>query len=156
MMISETSNPTLTHAGADEPGSLNPALLIASAINTQGNIDLCAVEDGRARRGARVELCLDGQGRILQRRYWADASDPSGRIDSVRRGRSEPLDMMLLAAGLEHVFGPATPPLFRLTRRSGNGPRQLAHPGKECDRERMRILHDAFAIQLLAYEERLV
>lgn len=164
---------------ADKSGHLNPAMLIASTINMRGNIDLPLVEIGAVECGAGVEFGICGDGEIVQQRYRVDQfgdtrgseirrgggplrdqRPPVGALNGsgagVRRSDPEPLDMVLLASGLTYLLEAHTPPLFRLTSSSKRGRMQLACAGSAFDHRRIRLLHDAFAIHLLAYEERLV
>ena len=170
-----------TDQRSDEYGCLNPAMLIAATINTRGNIDLPMVENGAVAAGAGVEFGICGDGEVVQQGYRVDRSSESrgsssdirgmngewhgvrGPVEAlaesdraVRRLDPEPLDMILLASGLTHVLERHTPPLFRLKSDSGGGRIRLACEGEAFDHRRIRLLHDAFAIHILAYEERLV
>ncbi len=129
------------------PTRLVPALLVASAVNPEGNIDL-AVGDGQ---GGRAEFYIGPEGELYQRRYWQSPTQRFRHVVVHRRGGEEPLDMAFFAACLSGTLGEHTPELFRLER-SG----RLVLQGAERDGERLRILRDAFNIYLLAYEERLV
>ncbi len=135
-------------------GRLNPALLIAAAINREGNIDLCMVENGSAVPRAGIEFCLGEDGEIYQRRYWTVEGEDG--VADVCQGPAEPLDMIDLAMGLNHAFGPHAPVLFHLRPGTPGGRPRLAFPGPVSDRARLKILHDAFTIQLIAYEEHLI
>ena len=134
---------------AGRPQPLIPAFLIAASINAEGNIDLAARDDG-GEGHARIEFGLGREGEVFQRRYRIGAA---GRLWS---DEPEPLDMVALAESLAYTFGADVPPLFRLAAPEAGRPCRLALPGGERDRERLKVLYDAFSIYLLAYEEHLV
>lgn len=162
-----------------DAGLLNPAMLIAATINSRGNIDLPLVENGALTTCAGVEFGICGDGEVVQQRYRVDQlgatrgddirglagasqgarsrlDDSTERGAAVRRFDPEPMDMVLLASGLAHLLERHTPSLFRLSTDPGGGRVRLACTGEAFDHRRIRLLHDAFAIHLLAYEERLV
>lgn len=117
--------------------TLDAALLIASAMNASGELEL---PDARGASDGVVCFLPDGEGRLLQR---------EGQT-------ARPADLRVLAAGLQHLFGTLTPPLFQFAEaRSASLPR-FAMEGREADQERVRLLHRAFSIFLLAFEEALV
>lgn len=151
MMMSDVSAAASQEDRVQGEHALNPVLLIAATINDRGNIDLCAVEDGRALPNVRVEFLLGGRGEILQRRY---REDESGVGYARPAGAAAPMDSLLLAEGLTRAFGEDTPEPFRISGEPGHGCRRLANPG--LGPERLGMLHAAFAIQLLAYEEHLL
>ena len=140
-----------------EQQRMTPAFLIAAAINLSGSIDLPLVHDGQAEIYARVAFSLGREGEMIQQRYWISPPQPDHLPMILRRGEREPLDMLLLAACLTYVFRERTPSLFRLAESGGRGlPPRLCLPGEQNDHARRRLLHDAFNIYLLAYEEHLV
>lgn len=146
---------TMRGQPVDARRRMNPGMLIAAAINPAGNLDLAAFEAGRTEAGARVEFCLDSEGEVFQRRYWTACTEPFGEVVA-RVGEAEPLDMIFLAECLTHTFGEHTPLLFRLAEPSSRKRPRLALPGAARDRERIQLLHDAFSLYLLAYEEHLI
>jgi hypothetical protein len=151
IMMSDLSAAASRDAHVCGEHALNPVLLIAATINDRGNIDLCAVEDGRPLPHVRMEFFLGGRGEILQRRYREDAFDGTYERPA---GLAEPMDLLFLAEGLTQALGTAIPEPFRVDGGPGLERRRLAHPGR--NRERLSMLHTAFAIQLLAYEEHLL
>lgn len=127
--------------------------LLACTINSLGAMDLPAFVNGKQDGTLRAEFNLGANGEITQRCYRAAASERSTVSivpPSVPRGA---LDMVFLAECLSGVFGFLTPPLFRMAVGSN---RQLLYQGPTFDRQRLRLLHDAFSLYLLAYEERLI
>ena len=137
-------------------GNLNPAFLIASAIKGNGCIVLQAVFNGKPDPGLRAEFSLGPSGDIMQRCFQSDDAEHGATVLSAGLYRKEPLDMLFLAECLTHTFGPITPSLFRVTGPERGGQRRLKETGGQTDRKRLRMLHEAFNLYLLAYEERLV
>ena len=93
---------------------------------------------------------------MLQQRYWISPPEQFRQTMVLRRGERKPLDMVLLAGCLTYAFRELTPPLFRMAAPTPEEPRRLLWPGEQNDHARLRLLHDAFNIYLLAYEEHLV
>lgn len=135
---------------------LIPALLVASAVNAEGNVDLAAGDGGPGGAQARAEFYPGDEGELYQRRYWRVPSRRFSQVVVDRRGEEEPLDMAFFAACLARTFGGHTPPLFRLAAPEPGQPGRFAMAGEERDRERLAVLRHAFSIFLLAYEERLI
>ena len=119
---------------------LNPAMLIASAINGRGNIELPEADSETAGSVRRIEYCLEGDGEIVRQ----------------DQGAVRPLNMTEFAAALSRRLGPVTPALFRVATSTSDASPELALPGKAHDEMRMKTLRDAFSIYLVAYEERLI
>lgn len=118
---------------------LNSAMLIASAINADGNLELIDAEAAERGEQATVEFCLDGEGGLYRR-------SAQGAL---------PLDLNFLARSLSLTFGSLTPTVFHL---DGERPGEMSFrfQGEDQDRRRMQLLHDAFSVYLIAFEERLV
>jgi hypothetical protein len=137
--------------------TLNATFLIAAAINAHGSIALQAVYDGKPAPGVRAEFSLGPSGELMQRCYQTGTSE-TGTAAAVGTGvyRKEPLDMLFLAECLTRAFGPITPALFRVGGPAKRGQRRLEAVGEQYDRKRLRMLHEAFNLYLLAYEERLI
>lgn len=146
----------LRRPSADPSSHLIPTLLIAATINEDGNIDLPAVENGVVEPETRVEFYPGSEGEMYQRRYRVAASRPCRSAVADRRGAEEPLNMVFFAECLTHTFGELTPCLFRLEKREASATRQFILGDEDSDRERLRVIHDAFNIYLIAYEECLV
>lgn len=134
------------------PPEMRPAFLIAATINAKGNIDLATVRNGRVDAQARVEFSLGREGEVFQQRYWIEPSAPREEPEERRRGEREPIDMKFLAECLQGTLRELTPPLFRLTAPRAGAPRRFCASGEENDRARLRLLHDAFSLYLVAYE----
>ena len=115
---------------------LNPTLLLAAAIDADGRIALPVAGSERAEAGAEAgatALFWPGEdGAILQRVAPAGAEGP--------------LDVAFFARCLRERLGPLTPALFAEPA-----------PGEPApDAARVATIRDAFAVHLLAYEDRLI
>lgn len=140
----------------DSSHPLIPTLLIAATINAEGNIDLSAVENGVVDPETRVEFYPGSEGGIYQCRYRVTPSSPCRPAATERTGVEEPLNMVFFAECLTHTYGKLTPCLFRLKRREESEARQFTLQGEGSDRERLKLLYDAFNIYLIAFEECLI
>jgi hypothetical protein len=95
-----------------------PELLLAAAINAQGNIDLPVVRNGYAKPEARVEFSLRPCDKKMQRQYWTSMISLDGSLAMITiRGDQEDMDMTSFAECVERRFGRFTPSLFRFTGR---------------------------------------
>lgn len=135
--------------------AMAPELLLAAAINAEGNIDLPAVRNGCVEPESRVEFSLKPTGEMVQRQNWISTTSIDGSPATiVIPGDQESMDMIFFAECLEHELGHLTPSLFRLTERQQGRRRQFVASDEEGDRGRMKLLHDAFSIHLIASAER--
>ncbi len=137
-------SPSTSRSGtASAPGRvhshLNATILIASAINGEGNLDLLDPDMGSNGTLRRIEFCLDGEGGFF-----------------ARRGDEHlPFDHLMLARCITETFGDFTPPLFHLEADADGSP-SLWLSDPEHDQRRIQLLYDAFSLYLIAYEERLI
>lgn len=144
------------YTGIERQQRLNDAFLLAATINMSGNIDLVSVREGWVETHARVAFMVGGEGEILQQRYLISPPERNSQATVLRKSKQEPLDMVYLAECLEYALGELTPTLFKLAKTGSDGQQRLLLVGEHYDRARMRLLHNAFNIYLLAYEEQLV
>lgn len=150
------STPPALHGIGSTEGGLNPAFLIASTIQGNGCIVLQAVFDGKPDPELRAEFSLGPAGDFMQRCIQAGTDAQGTPVPLAGVYGKEPLDMRFLAECLTHALGALTPALFRVSALARGGRRRLEEEGSLADRRRLRLLHEAFNLYLLAYEERLV
>lgn len=131
---------------------LNPTLLIASAINDDGLVELPAVQDCVPAALARALFGLDETGGFVQQVVPRTA----GARALTRPGR--PLDMTFFARCLCYEFGALTPEVFALRGYAATGGHRgrLVHADADAEEARRRTLRSAFLVHLSAYEERLI
>ena len=131
---------------------LNATFLIASAINTDGQVELPAVQESIPSALARALFETDEVGSFVQRVV------PRGAGATAHLGSREPLDMTFFARCLCCRFGELTPALFSIRGHSVTGRYRgrLLHTDPASDEARRRALRNAFLVHLSAYEERLI
>ncbi len=131
---------------------LNATFLIASTINDAGQIVLPAVEQGISPALVNAYFAIGEQGRLVQQIGPHRGPD----LKSGRDG--EPFDMTFFARCLSRQFGELTPKLFALRGFAATGGLhgKLLYPDEASERERHRVLRNAFLVHLASHEERLV
>lgn len=140
---------------------LNQALLLAATIDAEGNFNLAGASDGAGRPDARVAFCIRGDGTLCRlddglapRRTQTGVARTL--LDAVRKDTHADADMSLFAECLAHTLGEQTPPLFRLAPESKGRSSRFSLDSTEDDARRLQLVHDAYNIYLVLYEERLV
>ena len=134
------------------PHVLNPPLLIASAINTDGQVELPAVQEAIPSALARALFEVDPAGEFVQQVV------PRTAKVVAFPGKWQPLDMTFFARCLCCRFGALTPELFAIRGHEATGGLRgrLVHADAASEEARRRVLRSAFLVHLSAYEERLI
>ena len=133
----------------EQENGLHPAFLIASAMSGDGHLDLELPMPRGMTEAVRVEFSLGPIGEVLQRPY---VTGPTGRRPLSVPERRQTVDWVTLAECLEQAFGKLTPEIFRLDGSFPRGDRPFIHQGAAAARERLRLVHAAFNLYLMAYE----
>lgn len=130
---------------------LNPTLLIAATIDDDGQIVLPAAQQGIASALVKAYFSIGEHGRLVQH------VAPQGAPGAGTKPGGAPLDMTFFAACLSRQFGELTPSLFALRGFAATGGvhGKLLHADDAAERERYRILRNAFLVHLAAHEDRL-
>ncbi|MEP0546953.1 MAG: hypothetical protein ABJF88_08475 [Rhodothermales bacterium] len=131
---------------------INPTFLIASAINTDGQVELPAVREAIPSALARALFEVDPAGGFVQQVV------PRTAKVLAFPGKWRPLDMTFFARCLCCQFGVLTPELFAIRGHPTTGGLRgrLLHTDPTSEEVRRRTLRSAFLIHLSAYEERLI
>ncbi len=132
------------------PKRLSPAFLLAATIDGRGQMNLDVPPSMRTPSEARLLVSLDGMGEPVERRVGIEAE---ARLPQEAAAWG-PLDWRFFAECLASTFGRLTPERFRLT--GSEGGRSFLRDAPEDQTGRERLLHTAFSLHLVAYEERLV